>query len=359
MANEEQTRDLLNALELSSSEGAVGLEADGVIIEDSKSQHVTLQFDDEFKAGTYVAKGENHQAFARQELLKLAASGKFVGTLTARHGGKADVDHPQPAIWTPGWIEQQSGRQDFPVLYSGNESTSISGRHIDPHARIIIDGRRVTGAVQIANDDEIRINLAALPSVGMHLLQLQNPNGLFSNDFIFHVTADSAAAADFRQSLESAHLDKKEALAKAVSSGDIDRIKQLLASGAGIDARNPEGGSTPLSTAALHGQLEAARFLLERGAKVDATNEDGNTPLLVAAFFCRTEMVQLLLEKGGSPIHKNKRGETPIDVVSGPWNQPLADFYSGIGRVARVELDLEFIKRQRPLVAAVLRKSHK
>ena len=37
----------------------------------------------------------------------------------------------------------------------------------------------------------MKVELAALPAVGMHFLQVQNPDGLFSNDFIFHVTVNA------------------------------------------------------------------------------------------------------------------------------------------------------------------------
>jgi ankyrin repeat protein len=89
--------------------------------------------------------------------------------------------------------------------------------------------------------------------------------------------------------------------------------------------------SNPLSTAALHGQLDIVMCLIERGAKVGGTNDDGNTPLHVTAFLCRTDIVQLLLDKGGSVTTRNKRGETPVDVVSPAWSKPLADFYTGNG----------------------------
>jgi hypothetical protein len=102
--------------------------------------------------------------------------------------------------------------------------------------------------------------------------------------------------------------------------------------------------------------VDIAKYLIERGADVNAVNRDGNTPLHVAAFLCRAEIVQLLLEKGGSVSKKNMRGETPIDVVSSPWSRPLEDFYVGIGNAIGLKLDLERIERQRPQRVEQLRK---
>jgi YVTN family beta-propeller protein len=362
-AKAELTEDLLNALELSASEGAVVLEGEGVLIGDANSQPVALQFDATFNGGSYVKKdgvkkNGDRKSFTRKELVALAASGKFVGTFTARHGVNADVNHPQPAIWSLGPIEQQRGRQDFPILYGGNNSMTISGRHIGDDANIIVDGRRVPGTVSPDGTDKIVVNLSALPSNGMHLLQIQNADGLFSNDFIFHVTTDAEAAVALKRGIDESHGDPRETLARAISKGDLELVKKILGNRARrINDRRPQGGSTPLSTAALHGKLDIAKYLIKRRAKVNGTNNDGNTPLHVAAFMCRTDIVKLLLEKGASPLTKNKRGETAAGVVSGEWNEELAGFYTGIGNAVGLKVELKRIERERPQIAKLLRKS--
>ena len=69
---------------------------------------------------------------------------------------------------------------------------TISGRHIQEGAHLIVDGRRVSGTVTSQRgafyDMDITVELETLPPEGMHFLQIQNPEGMFSNDFIFHVT---------------------------------------------------------------------------------------------------------------------------------------------------------------------------
>jgi YVTN family beta-propeller protein len=357
-ANDHLTDDMLSALELSASEGAIVLECDGVLIDDQAYEAVALQFDAQFKGGTYVRTDGDRKSFTRKELVSLSSSGKFVGTFSARHGSKADVDHPQPAIWTLGPIERQRGRQRFPILHEGKRSMTISGRHLHEDANVIVDGRRVSGSVSLNDKEKVVVELSALPTEGMHLLQIQNPDGLFSNDFIFHVTKDAQAAAELKRRTDEAHVDVRDALADAISKGDLDEVKRRLGRPARrVNERRPSTGSTPLGDAAFRGNLDIVKYLVQRGAKVDSTNRDGNTPLLVAAFMCRTEVVQFLLEKGASPVTKNDRKETPIDVVSSPWNKQLADFYSGIGNAVGLKLDLERLERERPLVAKLLRGS--
>jgi YVTN family beta-propeller protein len=355
-ANDDLTDDLLSALELSAGEGAVVLEGEGVFIDGSTSKPVALQFDGRFQGGVYVKKDGDRKSFTRKELVSLAAAGKFVGTFTARHGAKADVNHPQPAIWSLGPIERQRGRQEFPILHGGKHSMTMSGRHIGDDANVIVDGRRVPGSVSLEGVDKIVVKLSTLPSDGMHLLQIQNADGLFSNDFIFHVTKDAEAAVELKRGIDESHGDPRDTLARAISSGDLELLKKILGNRARrINDRRPQGGSTPLSTAALHGHLDIVKYLIKRGAKVDGTNNDGNTPLHVAAFMCRTEIVKLLLERGASPLTKNKRGETAAGVVSSPWNQGLADFYTGIGTSVGLKVDLKRMERTRPQIAKLLR----
>jgi len=354
-ANQELTADMLNALELSAGEGGIVCEGEGVFIDDQQAQPVALQFDAGIQGGVYIKKGKGRKAFSRQDLLALASTGKFVGTFTARHGADADVDHPQPAIWTVGPIERQRGRQVFPILHNENNSMTVSGRHIHDDANVIVDGRRVPGRVRQEDDEKLVITLSDLPPIGMHLLQIQNREGLFSNDFIFHVTEDAEAAAALKRRTDREHVDRRIKLARAISQGDLQETKNLRRRGTPINDVRPRGNSIPLSIAARHGRLEIMKYLLKHRADVNNKNRDRNTPLHIAAYFCRTEIVKLLLERGAKTSTKNRRGETPIDMVSSPWSEDVAKSYRDLGRVVGLKLDLERLQRERPQMAKLLR----
>ena len=191
--NDPLTDPLMDALEQAAGEGGIVLQGAGVFVNGATVTPVALQFDAPFQGGVYVETGGARTSFTRDELRTRATAGEFVGTFTARLGANVDVDHPQPAVWAPAALQVQSGPQRFPTLSAGNMTMLVRGRHIENGANIIVNGRKVSGSVSCeigalpdCGGESIQVQLAALPAPGMHFLQIQNPDGLFSNDFIFH-----------------------------------------------------------------------------------------------------------------------------------------------------------------------------
>ena len=88
-----------------------------------------------------------------------------------------------------------------------------------------------------------------------------------------------------------------ERLLDASKNDDVNKVKELLDSGADKDAKNNYGW-TPLIRACAHVHLEVVKLLLEYGADKEAKNNYGSTPLIIASFHGYTEVVKLLLEYG-------------------------------------------------------------
>ena len=232
---------------------------------------------------------------------------------------------------------------------------TVGGRHIDPQASVVVNGRLTKATVSLESDETVKLELEQLPPPGTHLLQIQNPDGLFSNDFIFHVAESKRQAQAMQQQITDDRTDQRVALVEAVRRNNIEEIKKLIARKTRLNQRHPEQGSTPLGTAALHGHIDAAQLLIESGARVSHSNRDGNTPLHIAAFLCRFEMVELLLKNGASLTKKSNREETARDTVAGAMSPGLAEFYRGVAAATRIEIDMDSLEEDRQRMADYLR----
>ena len=145
------------------------------------------------------------------------------------------------------------------------------------------------------------------------------------------------------------------ALLTAAKDGKVKAIKQILASGMKVDAKD-QHGVTALFVAALFGRTDAAELLIDKGADVKAAKGgDGSTALHTASFFCYTDLVKLLLSKGADVNATNNKSETPLDSVSPPWSEDLGKLYTGIGQALKLKLDVKQIQATRPKIAALLR----
>lgn len=142
---------------------------------------------------------------------------------------------------------------------------------------------------------------------------------------------------------------------RAAREGDIEGLKKGLSGGIDVNGTARQGGGTLLMDAAIHGQLETAALLIEKGADLNLKNSQGATALHSAAFFCRPELAALLLTKGAEVNAMNNRGKTPLDAVEEPWDAGLAGYYTIVYNGLKLRLDIENVKTVRPEIAAILR----
>ncbi len=142
----------------------------------------------------------------------------------------------------------------------------------------------------------------------------------------------------------------------AVIAGDLETIKQMIASGADLNEREPAGGSTPLMTACVFGKTEIALALIDAGADLTLTNNDGSTALHTAAFFCRTEVVEVLLNKNVDISVVNNSGSTAVQSVMAPFElvKGIYEYFGKIYEPLGLELDLERIQKTRPEIAKMI-----
>ena len=84
----------------------------------------------------------------------------------------------------------------------------------------------------------------------------------------------------------------------AAWSGNIKVVKQHLAAGTDVDAKN-EWEATALLKAAREGHKEISELLINNGADLNAKNEVGKTPLDYAIENNHTDIADLLRKRGG------------------------------------------------------------
>jgi ankyrin repeat protein len=143
----------------------------------------------------------------------------------------------------------------------------------------------------------------------------------------------------------------------AVVTGNMEIVKYYILSGTDLNEKEPEGGSSPLITATMFGQTEAALALIEAGADINQKNNDGSTALHTAAFFCRTEIIKALLASGIDKTIKNNSGAMAAESVAAPFEvvKPIYDYFSKVYEPMGFKLDYERLKEIRPMIAEMLK----
>ena len=112
--------------------------------------------------------------------------------------------------------------------------------------------------------------------------------------------------------VEARNSQDESPLMMAAIRGQLDIARQLIDKDA--DVNKP--GWAPLHYAVSSSQgdaLAVAKLLLDNSAYVDAASPNGTTPLMMAAMYGSPEAVKLLLEESADPMLKNQLGLTAID----------------------------------------------
>jgi len=125
-----------------------------------------------------------------------------------------------------------------------------------------------------------------------------------------------------------------EALVVACGSGFVDVARVLLDEGANANYVLPLTGlDTPLSTAVHNGHLEIARLLLEDyGADVSKTTDQGSSALLTACTVRQVEAVRFLLERGADVDNRVRDcGLNPLEMALWNGSHDVRSFCSTTG----------------------------
>ncbi|MFH1373241.1 MAG: ankyrin repeat domain-containing protein [bacterium] len=122
-------------------------------------------------------------------------------------------------------------------------------------------------------------------------------------------------------------------LHSAADAGDLKQVEKLIIGGANVNARDTLGW-TPLQSAIWSGNFDIAEYLVGKGADVNARNKEGVTVLMVATFTRplryiykhfssvatqdnapyegQFEIVKFLVQKGADVNAESKQGKTAL-----------------------------------------------
>ena len=140
----------------------------------------------------------------------------------------------------------------------------------------------------------------------------------------------------------------------ACAAGNTVVIEAHARFGTDLNAREPQGGSTPLIVASLFGQSASVEALLNAGVDVNSQNNEGSTALHTAAFFCHKDVVELLLENGADTELRNGYGRTPLESVAADWSPEVEGLYQMIGQALQIPVDMGRMKETRPQIATLI-----
>jgi hypothetical protein len=102
-----------------------------------------------------------------------------------------------------------------------------------------------------------------------------------------------------------------QGLAVAVSGDDLEEVKKIVANGESVNS-SFEHGFSPLSYAAMNGNLAITKWLIEEKANIEALTADKRLPLHFAARNGHVEVAKLLLSVGSPKDSIDILGRSPL-----------------------------------------------
>ena len=119
-------------------------------------------------------------------------------------------------------------------------------------------------------------------------------------------------------------------LMRAALDGNTEKVKELIQQGADVNQRD-DNGRTALMFAVINTHYETMKLLLEYGADVNAKSNQGGTPLMGATTAGDLRMVQALLENGAdSHARLSETNESALTIAESHGYDEIARLLSQI-----------------------------
>ncbi|MCL5277841.1 MAG: ankyrin repeat domain-containing protein [Deltaproteobacteria bacterium] len=125
--------------------------------------------------------------------------------------------------------------------------------------------------------------------------------------------------------------DINQAVIAMASDGDTKGVKFIIGKGANVNAKDDDG-KTVLMFAVEMSSVDLIKFLIEKKADVNAKNNDGNTALMEAIISsCDTGIVKFLIAHGADVNAMNRYGATPLRIALKHRRKRIADLLKKAG----------------------------
>lgn len=183
----------------------------------------------------------------------------------------------------------------------------VEARNVQSRLNMTAEQRRATLAEEtedVAREDQIVLQEMAEQAAAMHM----------EETVMNHSEQERAA----REDVNAVDQFGRTQLGKAACREQFDVVRELLAAGANVNARDKSNGNSPLHLALErnHGvsNVMAARMLLAAGADVNARNVRGETPLHLAARSSNVDAATLLIAHGADVNAVINDGRTAVEL---------------------------------------------
>ena len=110
------------------------------------------------------------------------------------------------------------------------------------------------------------------------------------------------------------YINAKYPLHKAAANNAKEVAELLIQKGANIEAQE-ENQYTPLHRAAKNNAKEVAELLIQKGANIEAQDQWQCTPLHNTVYTNAKEAAELLIQKGANIEAQNDEGKTPLVIA--------------------------------------------
>jgi len=130
---------------------------------------------------------------------------------------------------------------------------------------------------------------------------------------------------------------KQTPLMFAVNQAKMEDVK-LLVEELGADVNQADiNGTVVLHTAAMTGELEMVKYLVENGADVNKKDATGQSAILSATLAKKIDIITYLVEKGVSVVEADAGGTTPFHYAAMTGDLDIVKFYVKHGATAMME----------------------